>query len=75
MSAGELKIINTLVSNCFVIDLIQPVKEIVKQLKQQYRIKLPDAIVAASAIYMNIPFITYDSDFSEIEELNLILLK
>ncbi len=75
LSARETKIIDSLLNNCFIVDLLQPVKEIVKQLKQRYKIKLPDAIVAATAIYMNIPFITYDSDFSEIEELDLILLK
>lgn len=75
LSVRETKIVDSLVNNCFVVDLLQPIKEIIKKLKQQYKIKLPDAIVAATAIYMNIPLITYDSDFSEIEELNLVLLK
>ena len=75
LSISETKIVDTLINNCFVVDLVQPVKEIVKRLKRRYKIKLPDAIVAATAIYMNIPLITYDGDFSEIEELNLILLK
>ena len=75
LTTSESKIVDVLVNNCFVVDLIQPVKEIVKRLKRRYRIKLSDAIVAATAIYMNIPLITYDSDFSEVEELSLILLK
>ena len=73
MSSSELAIIDKLIDSCDIIDLIQPVKEIVKRLKQQYRIKLPDAIVAAAAIYSDIPLITFDSDFSKIEELKLVL--
>jgi predicted nucleic acid-binding protein len=36
---------------------------------------LPDAIVAATAIYLDIPVITFDTDFEKIEELKLVLLK
>jgi len=49
--------------------------QLVKQLKQKYQIKLPDTIIAASAIYYDIPLVTFDSDFTQITELNLILFK
>jgi predicted nucleic acid-binding protein len=75
MNPTELSIIDVLVESCFIIDLIQSVKQIVKQIKQRYKIKLPDAIVAATAIYMDIPLVTFDSDFCQIEELKLVLLK
>jgi predicted nucleic acid-binding protein len=75
LSQTETLIIDMLVENCFVIDLLQPVKQIVKKIKQKYKIKLPDAIVAATAIYLDIPLITFDTDFEKIEELKLVLLK
>jgi len=71
----EMKIIDSLVDDCIVIDLIQPIKKIVVQLKQKYTIKLPDAIIAATSIYYDVPLATFDSDFQNIEELKLILLK
>jgi predicted nucleic acid-binding protein len=56
-------------------NILPPIKQIIKQIKQAYKIKLPDAIVAATAIYLDIPLITFDSDFSKITDLKLVLLK
>jgi predicted nucleic acid-binding protein len=36
---------------------------------------LPDAIVAATAIFLGIPLLTFDSNFSKIDELDFILLE
>jgi predicted nucleic acid-binding protein len=44
-------------------------------LKKKYSIKLPDAIIAATAIWYKIPLITADKGFEKIEELELILLE
>ncbi len=35
--------------------------------------KLPDAIIAATAIHLQIPLITADKDFEKVEELMLYL--
>jgi predicted nucleic acid-binding protein len=75
ISLSETAIIDMLIENCFVIDLLSPIKQIVKKIKQKYKIKLPDAIVAATAIYLDIPLLTFDTDFNKVEELKLILLK
>jgi predicted nucleic acid-binding protein len=75
IAPNEISIIDMLIESCFVIDLLQPVKQIVKQINQKYKVKLPDAIIAASAIYMDIPLVTFDTDFDKIGELKLVLLK
>ena len=74
MTPAEISIIDMLVENCFVIDLLPEIKQSVKRIKQKYKIKLPDAIIAATAIYLDIPLITFDTDFENIENLKLILL-
>jgi predicted nucleic acid-binding protein len=51
------------------------IKQKVISLKQSYKIKLPDAIIAATAIVYNLPFITSDADFKKIKELQLIFLE
>jgi predicted nucleic acid-binding protein len=71
----EESVIDMLIDSCFVIELIAPVKQIFRQIKQRYRIKLPDAIIASTAIYLDIPLVTFDTDFERIEELKLVLLK
>lgn len=45
------------------------------QIKQKYKLKLPDAIIAATAIQYNLPFITSDADFINIKDLNLIFIE
>jgi predicted nucleic acid-binding protein len=60
---------------CFVVDIEVPIKHIAIELRKKYLIKLPDAIVAATAIHLQLPFITADKDFEKIQELMLYLYK
>ena len=64
-----------LISDCFSIELIPQIKEITINLKKKYNIKLPDAIIAATSIFLEIPLFSYDKGFSQIEELEFFLLK
>ena len=45
------------------------------QLKRNYQIKLPDAIIAATSITNKVPLISDDTGFSKIKELDLVLLE
>jgi len=74
MTSFEISVVDMLVENCFVIDLLPSIKQLVKKIKQKYKIKLPDAIIAATAMYLDIPLVTFDADFERIEDLKLILL-
>ena len=73
ISAKEIKFFQSLLSRVTIIDLINPIKVEVMKLRQANRIKLPDAIVAATAIYLGIPLLTLDKDFQIIKSLNLII--
>ena len=64
-----------IIDECFIIEMSSEIKSKSILLKQKYKIKLPDAIIAATAIIHNIPFISADSDFKNIKELNLIFLE
>lgn len=70
-----LKIRPALPENCYTITFNSNIKEIAIRLKQQSTLKLPDAIVAASALYMSLPLVTADKRFSKIPGLDLHLLK
>jgi predicted nucleic acid-binding protein len=41
-----------LLDDCFIAELTPHVKQLVKKLMQKYAIKLPDAIIAATALYL-----------------------
>lgn len=44
------------------------------KLKRNYKIKLPDAIIIATAIYLKVPFLTADMEFLKVsEEIDLIV--
>jgi len=54
------------------IPLSAEVKQKTIQLRKNYRIKLPDAIIAASAIVNKTSLMSNDKQLSKIEELKLI---
>lgn len=70
----EQVIIKELLSNCKILYFDNEIKNQAIYLRRFYKIKLPDAIVAATAISYNMPLITADKEFKKIEELNLCLL-
>ncbi len=61
--------------NCKLIELISAIKEHTIKIRRKHRIKLPDAIVAATAIFLGIPLLTFDAGFAKIDDLDLILLE
>lgn len=73
LSKQDNEIIEALLDSCFVIDLNQEIKQIYKRFKQKYVVKLPDAIIAATAIYLDMPLLTFDQGFKNIPELQLML--
>jgi predicted nucleic acid-binding protein len=66
-------IIKDLLSNCVIIDINDDSKSKVIQLLKQRKLKLPDCIIIASALYLDLPLITSDEEFKKAKELNLIL--
>ena len=64
-----------IIDECFVIDLNPEIKHLAINLKQKYKLKLADAIIASTAIHLELPFITSDGDFKSIKELELIFLE
>jgi len=43
--------------------------------RREHKIKLPDALIAASALHANIPLLTFDKGFSQLKSLDLVLLQ
>jgi predicted nucleic acid-binding protein len=72
ITAAEEQQIGSLLAESFIIPLNEQIKREYVMLRKTYQLKLADAIIAATAIVMDIPFITADKQFSNINELNLI---
>ena len=74
ITEAEENNIKALLEDCEEISLLKDVKEKAIELRKKYKTKLPDAIVAASAIVNKLPLITADKGFNQIQELNLQLI-
>jgi predicted nucleic acid-binding protein len=75
ISKQDEKALQELLKDSFIFNFSEDIKLQTIKLKQQYSIKLPDAIIASTCIIFQIPLITSDKGFKSIEELDLILLE
>ena len=72
ITAEEEKIINEFVSQCKTITITTAVKQETIRIRKTYNTKLPDSIIIATALYLDLPLITSDIEFKKVEELTLI---
>ena len=71
----ESRMIKSFLNECIIIDINPLIKDITIKLRREYSLKLPDCIIQATALYLNIPLITADTDFKKVKELDLILFE
>jgi predicted nucleic acid-binding protein len=72
LSKKDTKVIDELLKECVIIDINSEIKNLTISYRKKYKLKLPDSIIAASSLYLDIPLISADADFKIIDELNLI---
>ncbi|MEP6712893.1 MAG: type II toxin-antitoxin system VapC family toxin [Ferruginibacter sp.] len=71
ITTKELQQVRNFLEDCTIIELNEEIKSIYINLRKKYRVKLGDAVAAATAIFLDIPFMSADKDFNKIEELQL----
>ena len=74
ISEAEKQIISRFINRCRIIEIDSQIKQLAINIKQQNRIKLPDAIIAATAIKNDILLVTADKDYRKISNLDLLLI-
>lgn len=75
ITSFEEQQIRFFIKDCTVLFLTENVKNKTIALRRSYKIKLPDAIIAATAIENNLQLITADKGFKQIAELDLALIE
>ncbi|MCG9880494.1 MAG: type II toxin-antitoxin system VapC family toxin [Bacteroidia bacterium] len=69
----EINVIENFISECQVFELEKSVKIKTAQIRRAHKIKLPDAIIAATALVHDLILITRNtSDFIKIDGLKLV---
>lgn len=69
----DLELLHSFISNAIVYELEKDIKIKTVELRKQYKIKLPDAIIAATALVSDLQLITRNTaDFKDLRKLQLL---
>lgn len=71
-SNSATQILNEFISSVTVIEIDHRIKSQTIAIRKETKLKLPDSLIAASALVNNLPFISADKSFKKISELDLI---
>ena len=66
--------IRRLLDSLEIVPLAEEIKELAIVLRQGHRLKTPDAIIAATAIALNSPLVSNDSDLDRVPDLKRVPL-
>ena len=75
ISEEEKLKVKLFLDECQIIPLHTEIKDNCIELKQKHKIKTPDAIVASTATYLNIPLLTADKGFENLSDTKVLLYK
>lgn len=75
ISTSQETIIHNMLNTCLRVYHSQNITERAINIKRRYNMKLPDSIIAASALSIGLPLITADKEFKKIHELDLIFIE
>ncbi len=73
ITTKEQQEVKQFLSECIIIDINEEIKKHTIAIKQKHEIKLPDSIIAATSLFIEIPLLTADKGFRKISQLNLAL--
>ncbi len=73
ITAKDARVLSDFISDSFLIELEQPIKLKAAEVRKNYKIKLPDAIIAATALVYNLTLLSRNTaDFKDINNLRII---
>lgn len=62
-------------SECMIVDINNSIKQNTIEVCRKYSLKIPDCIIIATSLYLNVPIISADKEFSKVQDSDLILLE
>lgn len=72
LTEQQTEVINKFIAGSTVIDLEKSIKSRTVEIRKHYKIKLPDAIIAASALVYDLTLLTRNlKDFKDVENLKV----
>jgi predicted nucleic acid-binding protein len=74
-NSSAIQVLDNFLQSVSIINIEEKVKRYTIEIRKQAKLKLPDSIIAASAISYGMPLITADKSFKKITNLDLILFE
>lgn len=75
ISKNRRKQFKELLDDCLIIEMNSEIKIKCIEIRNQYKLKIPDAIIAATALILDVPLITSDKEFEKIRNLQIVYLQ
>ncbi|MXV14418.1 type II toxin-antitoxin system VapC family toxin [Hufsiella ginkgonis] len=73
LTATGKRLIKDFLAECYVVDPEPAIKELTIDIRSKTKVKLPDAIIAATAIYFDLPLFTMDGGFNRVSQLSAVV--
>ncbi len=74
LTLTEKSRIHAFLNQCTIVDISPSIKKKVVQIRSQIKLKLPDSIIAATAIDQNLPLLTADQRLQKVPWLNTLIV-
>jgi predicted nucleic acid-binding protein len=74
ITAKDSELLKGFLSECYIVDIEPAIKDITIDIRTRFKVKLPDAVIAATAIYFDLPLFTMDKGFQKIADLQAVIL-
>ncbi len=75
LNKRETKLINDFLEDCVIIDINKRIKDYTIEFLKNYKLKIPDGIIAATSAYLGIPLMSADTDFMSVKEIDFLAYK
>jgi len=73
ISQKDLQVVKEFLKECIIVDITEEIKKHTIAIRQKHKVKLPDSIIAATAMFLEIPLFTADKGLSKISNLTIAL--
>ncbi|GAC1304241.1 MAG: hypothetical protein NVSMB24_11430 [Mucilaginibacter sp.] len=74
ITAKDSELLKSFLSECYIVDIEPAIKDITIAVRSKFKVKLPDAVIAATALYYDLPLFTMDKGFKKIADLQAVIL-
>lgn len=74
ITSKELQQLDKILDEVVILTFNNEIKKKTISIRHKKKLKLPDALIVATALWVDLPFVTADKDFRNIPDLNLIML-